>query len=258
TKVFDTASKVSWDGIVQSSNPAGFIAGTLTSGNHLGLSAALEALETQGLLKLLAEPNLVAMSGEKAEFLAGGQYPYTVAQAGGGSAVNTVQFQPYGISVQFLPYVISQDKIRLVVQPEVSELDFSSIPTGTTQPAITTRKAKTTVELAPGESFMIAGLMTDRLNSSISQIPGASEIPILGALLRSTAYKRGETELVIAITPYIVDPLKSSDIKMPGDDMRPASDMEMFFYGALGTLSGNTYRTSQTPSLEGPIGFVID
>ena len=105
---------------------------------------------------------------------------------------------------------------------------------------------------------MIAGLLQDRLNSNISQVPGASEIPILGALLRSTAYNRDETELVIAVTPYIVDPLKGSDVRLPTDDFRPASVMEQFFYGTLGAMSGNSYRLSQTPSLEGPIGFMTD
>jgi pilus assembly protein CpaC len=105
---------------------------------------------------------------------------------------------------------------------------------------------------------MIAGLIQDTLNSNVNQVPGASEVPILGSLLRSTNYKRNETELVIAVTPYIVDPLKSSDVRLPTDDFRPASVMEQFFYGALGSMSGNAYRLSQTPSLEGPIGFMTD
>ncbi len=236
---------------------AGLLFGTATS-NGLSLTGALEALETQGLLKLLAEPDLVAMSGEKAEFLAGGQFPITVPQIGGGTAVNTVQFQPYGVSVQFVPYVLSDDRIRIVVEPEVSEIDESGqIQTGTT-PALITRRAKTTVELAPGESFMIAGLMSDRLNSNISQIPGASEIPILGALLRSTAYQRNETELVISVTPYLVDPLKNSDVRLPSDDFRPASTMEQFFYGSLVSMSGNEYHQAQSPTLEGPLGFITD
>ena len=105
---------------------------------------------------------------------------------------------------------------------------------------------------------MIAGLIQDNMNSSINQVPGASEIPILGSLLRNTSYQRNETELVIAVTPYIVDPMKSTDVRMPTDDFRPASVMEQFFYGALGSMSGNSYRLSQTPSLEGPIGFMTD
>lgn len=105
---------------------------------------------------------------------------------------------------------------------------------------------------------MIAGLIRDQMNSTIEQVPGISEIPVLSALFRSTAYQRNETELVIAVTPYIVDPLKSGDVQLPTDDFRPASMMESFFYGALGSLKGDVRRLSQKPSLEGPIGFMVD
>lgn len=257
-----TASGISngVSGLVHNSNDAGFLMGTLTSGGF-ALSAAIEALETDGLLKILAEPDLVAMSGEKAEFLAGGQFPILVPQFGGtsgGAAIDTVQFQSYGVAVQFVPYVLAGNRVRISVQPEVSEIDQSGLFNTSVAPALVTRRAKTTVELAPGESFMIAGLMSDRLNSSIQQIPGASSIPVLGALLRSTAYQRNETELVIAVTPYIVDPLKSSDIRLPSDDFRPASLMEQFFYGSLGAMSGKEYKNAQMPSLEGPVGFIMD
>jgi len=237
----------------------GVLGGLYQAGN-ISLGGVLEALESNGLLKILAEPNLVAISGEKAEFLAGGEFPIPVSQPGGGTNITTVQFKSYGVAVQFIPYVLSDNRIRIAVEPEVSAIDNSQAVTtnGTTIPALSTRRAKTTVELAQGESFMIAGLISDQLNSTISQVPGASEIPILGALLRSTSYQRNETELVIAVTPYIVDPVKSSDVRLPTDDFRPASVMEQFFYGALGAMSGNTYRISQTPSLEGPIGFMTD
>lgn len=247
--------------ILTTINPSdtGVLSGLLNSGS-LSLSATLEALETEGVFRVLAEPDLVAISGEKAEFLAGGEFPIPVPQIGGGVAVTTVQFKDFGVAVQFIPYVLSENRIRIAVQPEVSEINTALATTvnGNTIPALNTRRAKTTVELAPGESFMIAGLLQDRLNSNISQVPGASEIPILGALLRSTSYNRDETELVIAVTPYLVDPLKSSDVRLPTDDFRPASLMEQFFYGALGSMSGNTYRLSQTPSLEGPLGFMTD
>jgi len=260
---FETGTSTPFPGLTipaEQLTAGGILSGFFRSGDG-GLSAALNALETEGLLKMLAEPNLVAMSGEKAEFLAGGEFPVATVQpagTGGGTPLVTVQFQQFGVAVQFIPYVLSENRIRLVVEPEVSQINGSSKINGSDVPSLDTRRAKTTVELAPGESFMIAGLLQDNLNSSISQIPGASEIPILGALFRSTQYQRGETELVIAVTPYIVDPLKSSDIRLPSDDFRPASMMEQFFYGALGSMSGNTYRLSQTPSLEGPIGFMTD
>lgn len=234
--------------------------GAFFDAGSASIGVALEALETQGLFKILAEPNLVAISGEKAEFLAGGEFPIPVQQAGGTTSVTTVQFKNFGVAVQFIPYVLGEKKIRIAVSPEVSEIDSSQSTTanGVTVPGLSTRRAKTTVELAPGESFMIAGLISDSMNTNLGQVPGASEIPILGALLRSTAYQRKETELVIAVTPYLVDPLKSSDVKLPTDDFRPASMMEQFFYGTLGSMSGNAYRTSQTPSLEGPVGFMVD
>jgi len=255
--IFDVGSATPGiNGFVHSTTDSGFMVGTLTRGNF-DLSLELEALETEGVYKLLAEPDLVAISGEKAEFLAGGQFPVATAQASGAGTINTTTFQNYGISVQFLPLVLSDNRIRISVDPEVSEIDksFETATSGT--PGLTTRHAKTTVELAPGESFMIAGLTNDNVNSSISQIPGASSIPILGSLLRQTTYSRDENELIIVVTPYIVDPLKNSDIKLPSDDFRPPSLMEQFFYGELSSMSGSDYRISKTP-LEGPLGFITD
>jgi pilus assembly protein CpaC len=242
-------------------NTQGLIIGRVTNGNKTVLAGALQALEQDGLFKLLAEPNLVAISGEQAEFLAGGEIPLPVPQGGSatGSANITIEYKPYGVAVRFKPFVLSENRIRMEVQPEVSELDPGNGVNfgGFTVPALTTRRANTTVELAPGESFMIAGLLKDRSQASLEQLPGVKELPVLGALFRSTEFQRNETELVIAVTPYIVDPLKSSDVKLPTDNFRPASQMEMFFYGALGSLSGNAQTISQTP-VEGPIGFMTD
>jgi pilus assembly protein CpaC len=261
---FETGTTTPFPGLTVPSadlTSGGLISGVIRSSAG-GLSAALNALETEGLLRILAEPDLVAMSGERAEFLSGGEFPVPTIQSGssGTAPITTVQFQQFGVAVQFVPYVLSDNRIRLNVQPEVSQIDASESTTvnGTVIPGLDTRRAKTTVELAPGETFMIAGLLQDNLNSSISQVPGASEIPILGSLLRNTSYTRNETELVIAVTPYLVDPLKASDIRMPTDDFRPASVMEQFFYGTLGAMSGNSYRLSQTPSVEGPLGFMTD
>lgn len=226
--------------------------------NGNGIAASIDALERDGLFKTLAEPNLVALSGEKAEFLAGGEFPIPVSQQ---ADVVTVEYKPFGVAVDFTPYVLSENRIRIQVQPEVSDISNEQtiqIGPNITLPSFTTRRASTTVELAPGESFMIAGLIQDSLTSTINQVPGLSEIPILSSLFRSTSYQRAETELVLAVTPYMVDPLRSSDIKMPTDDFRPASFMENVFYGALGTISGDVLRLSQTPSVEGPIGFMVD
>ncbi len=237
--------------------------GVAAAGWRSGDKAAigvLKALERDGLFKLLAEPNLVAVSGEQAEFLAGGEIPIPVPQAGGGGSSITIEYKPFGVAVKFRPFVLNETRIRMEVQPEVSELDTANalVIEGFTIPAITTRRAKTTVELAPGESFMIAGLIKDQVRSQVDQLPGMKELPILGALFRSTEFRRNETELVIAVTPYMVDPMKSSNVRLPTDNFTPASQMEMMFYGALGSLTGNVPQMSQTPSVEGPIGFMVD
>ncbi len=225
--------------------------------NNLDFGAQVDALEENGMLKILAEPSLTSLSGEEAQFLAGGEFPIPVPQQLGGTGTNTitVQYKPYGVALKFVPYVLSKNRIRIQVQPEVSDISpENSINTGGfTIPSFVTRRTSTTVELAPGESFMVAGLLRDDMTNKISQLPGANEIPVLGALFRSTAYQRRETELVIAVTPYIVDPVRDSDIKMPTDDFRPASFMESVFFGALGSSRGG-----KDPSLEGPAGFMTD
>ncbi len=222
-----------------------------------GIAAAINALERDGLFKTLAEPNLVAISGERAEFLAGGEFPIPVPQD---DQTITIQFRPFGVSVAFTPFVLSENRIRVQVEPEVSETSTANqIEVGNfVVPSLVTRRASTTIEMAPGESFMIAGLIQDTLRTTIDQVPGLSEIPILSSFFRNSGYERNETELVLSVTPYIVDPVKPENVKLPTDDLRPASFMETVFYGALGSRHNGEYRLSQTPSLEGPIGFMVD
>jgi len=232
-------------------NSYGFISGQ-TPGST-GIGGQLEALERNGMVKILAEPNLTALSGEEAQFLAGGEFPVPVPQDGG---TTTIEYKPFGVALKFTPYVLSPNRIRIQVNPEVSEVSNQNsfvTSSGFTAPSIITRRASTTVELAPGESFMIAGLMRDDVSTSIDQLPGAGDIPVLGALFRSTAFKRNESELVISVTPYLVDPVKGSDIKLPTDDYRPASFMESIFFGALSST-----RNERDPSAEGPVGFMTD
>ncbi len=231
-----------------------------SNSNHR-VGAVINALERDGLIKTLAEPNLVAVSGEQADFLAGGEIPVvtpSVATTGAASSA-TVEYKPFGVSVKFTPDVLSENRIRMLVQPEVSEISTANsvVMSGFTIPSITTRRARTTVELAPGESFMIAGLIKDNTKASIDQLPGLKELPVLGALFRSTEFQRNESELVITVTPYIVDPLKASEVKAPTDDFRPASQMEMFFYGALGAITTDEH-SAKVPQLEGPTGFMVD
>ncbi len=226
----------------------------LVKRGDFGVAGMIEALQKDGLFKVIAEPNLTTVSGETANFLAGGEFPIVTTTAN----TTTTQFKQFGVSLAFTPYVLSNNRIRLTVAPELSEIDISRVATTNGTPSVTTRRAKTTVELAPGEAFMVAGLIRDRINSQISSVPGLAEIPIISALMRSTAYEREESELVIAVTPYIVDPVVNSDVRMPTDEFRTPSVMEMFFYGALGSMSGNADKIGQTPVLEGPIGFMTD
>ena len=262
--VSSTSSTTGSNGSVTSSTTGGFQFKGLQQGSDAfadaaiyskgstGVGAALEALERDGLVKVLAEPTLTALSGEEAQFLAGGEFPIPVPQQYGQI---TLEYKPFGVSLKFIPYVLSKNRIRIQVQPEVSEISTQNQVniSGYVAPSIVTRRASTTLELAPGESFMLAGLLQDDMSSTIDQLPGAGDIPILGALFRSTAYQRKETELVIAVTPYIVDPIRDADVKLPTDDLRPATFLESIFFGALASSKG-----TKDPSLEGPAGFMTD
>ena len=172
-----------------------------------GLGAVVKALSTKGLFQSLAEPNLIALNGKEASFLAGGEYPYPVVQPGSGGASSvTIQFKEFGVRLHFTPTVLGGDLINLKVRPEVSSLDFSNAITlnGFRVPALATRRTETEVELQNGQTFAIAGLMNNTVNSSMQKIPGIGDIPILGYLFRSRAYQKNQTELVVIITPTIV------------------------------------------------------
>jgi pilus assembly protein CpaC len=171
-----------------------------------GLGAVVKALSTRGLFQSLAEPNLIATNGKEASFLAGGEYPYPVAQASGGGTTVTIQFKEFGIRLNFTPTVLGGDLIHLKVKPEVSALDFANAVSleGFRIPALSTRRTETEVELRDGQTFAIAGLMNNTLTNSVSKIPGIGDIPILGLLFKSRAYQKNQTELVVMITPTIM------------------------------------------------------
>ncbi|MBA3888339.1 MAG: type II and III secretion system protein family protein, partial [Acidobacteria bacterium] len=171
-----------------------------------GLGAVVKALQNKGLFQSLAEPNLVALNGREASFLAGGEYPYPVVQPGSGGNSVTIMFKEFGVRLNFTPTVLGGDLIHLKVRPEVSSLDFSNAITlqGFRVPALSTRRTETEVELRDGQTFAIAGLMNNTLNSTMSKIPGIGDIPILGMLFRSKAHQKNQTELVVMITPTIV------------------------------------------------------
>jgi len=196
-------------------------------GKFLGLDigAALDLAETQGLVTTLSQPNLTALSGETAEFLAGGEFPIPLAQ---GLGTTTIEYKNYGVSLAYTPTVLANGRISMRVRPEVSELSSQGAITlnGFEVPALTTRRAETTIELGSGQSFMIAGLLSNSATNTIDKAPGLGDIPILGNLFRSTTYRKGETELVIVVTPYLVKPVDGNDIKLPTDGFRKPSEFQ--------------------------------
>lgn len=203
----------------------------------LSIDATLNALESRGLSKTLAQPTLIALSGEKASFLAGGEFPVPVVQGGGagtgGTPPITVQFKPFGVSLAFTPTVLSDKTISLVVEPEVSQIDPSASLTlgNITIPGIRTRRASTTLELRDGESFAIAGLLQKDFKTTVDQIPLLGSIPILGALFRSTSFQKDQTELLIVVTPHLVAPLKPGQVRLPTDAVKDPSEAETFLLG---------------------------
>jgi pilus assembly protein CpaC len=207
-------------------------AGTLFSVSCKGLSfdGLINALVQENLARILAEPNLTAMSGQPASFLAGGEFPIPVGQQNGEV---TIEFKQYGVKLTFVPTVLSSGRINLHVSPEVSELtqqgavQLTAGNSTISVPALTVRRAETTIEVGSGQSFAIAGLLLDTIQDSPSGLPLLSKIPVLGALFRSDSYQRQETELVVLVTPYIVRPVSDPTVlRVPGQDYQPPSDLE--------------------------------
>ncbi len=179
----------------------------------LNVTAILDALADDGLVTILAEPNLTALSGETASFHAGGEFPVQVAH--GVPPTFSIEFHPFGISLSFTPTVIGENRIQLRVAPEVSSLDFDIALNGT--PGRSVRRTETTIELASGQSFVIAGLLSQSTSENLSKTPGIGDIPILGALFKSEQFRRNETELIIIVTPYLVRPISDQKIPLPTD-----------------------------------------
>jgi pilus assembly protein CpaC len=189
-----------------------------------GIGATIKDLQTKGILQILAEPNLTTLHGKTARFLAGGEFPYPIVQPGGAGSVPTVtvQFRPYGVKLEFTPFVNSDGSIRLKVAPEVSALDYTNevVIAGYALPALSTRKAETEVELKDGQSFGISGILDNRITDSLSKMPGIGDIPILGQLFRSKNLNHSTMELIVIVTPKIIDSLS-------GPGMPPPSTPEM-------------------------------
>lgn len=200
------------------------------------LLISLQALEQEGAAQILAEPNIVAMSGQEASFLVGGEFPVPVAQTGGNVAgAITIQFKEFGVGMTFTPTVLSSDRINLRIALEVSDIDFNTGTTvlGTTVPGIRTRRVATTIELGDGNSFAIAGLLQNDITTLVSQLPGLGNIPILGALFRSTQFERKETELVIIITPRLIKSTDRNNLASPTENYTPPDVWDQFLYGRI-------------------------
>ena len=214
------------------------------------VNALINALAEDNLVRVLAEPNLTAISGESASFLAGGEFPIPVGQA---NNTVTIEFKQYGVALAFVPTVVSDRQIRLRVRPEVSELtqqgavQISAGNNSIQVPALTVRRADTTVELGSGQSFAIAGLLQYNSSTMASYVPMLGDVPVLGELFRSNGFQRNETELVIIVTPYLIDPVNSPDtMHLPGEVVRMPGDIELL-------LSRRTGRPSRP--VAGEAGF---
>jgi pilus assembly protein CpaC len=211
----------------------------------MDIASAIDAAETDGLVTTLAEPNLTALSGETASFLAGGEIPIPIAQ---GLGQVTVEYKQYGVSLAFTPTVLSSGRISLRVRPEVSQLSSAGTVTlnGFTIPGIVTRRAETTIELGSGQSFMIGGLLNNNIANSTDKVPGIGALPVIGALFRSNSFRRQQTELVIVVTPYLVKPVDASQIKLPTDGFKAPSDAERW-------LLGSTFKGDSGARRPGPV-----
>lgn len=241
----------------------GLIGGNYTNSRG-SYTALLDALDSEGLGTVLAEPNLIATSGETASFLVGGEYPYPVPQ----DQNITIEFKKFGISLAFTPTVLASGQIALKVKPEVSQLDYSNalkyqVGNNSTVeiPSIQTRVVETAVELGSGQGLAIAGLLSSTLTNSYSDLPGITSIPIIGALFRSSQFQRNQTELVVIVTPYIVEPTSDPDaLKLPTDRLRHASALEALLYRRLNRpgVAIENVNMVDTEQLYGAAGFNVE
>jgi pilus assembly protein CpaC len=236
----------------------GTITGVFNHGDW-SLTAKLDALQKKGLVRTLAEPNLVALSGDTASFLAGGEFPIPVAQAApsGGYTSVTVEYKNYGVGLSFTPTVITRDTVNLVVLSEVSSIDSSLAvrANGFDIPALKTRRAKTTVELRDGQSFAIAGLLQDDFTNGTKQFPFLGDVPILGNLFRSASYQHYQTDLVVMITVHLVTPTVARNLATPLDSLVLPTQAEHF--GLDGRVEGSNSAPSDTQKPKDNQGFVL-
>lgn len=233
--------------------------GELITGG-LDLNYAIDALDQEGFIKVLAEPNLTALTGQTANFLAGGEFPVPIPSRDGLG----IEYREFGVKLEFTPTVMSTGRISMHVKPEVSDLSSAGAirVQGISVPSISTRRAETTVELGSGQSFAIAGLIENNLVQDSNKLPGLGDIPILGALFRSDEFRREETELLIVVTPYVVRPVSDRKMKLPTDRYVAPSDMERYMLGKswaeTQALPTPEPTANAGPALKGRAGFRLD
>lgn len=221
----------------------------------------ISALETKGLARRLAEPNLTTLSGDAARFLAGGEFPVPIpTQTQNGFPTITIDYKKFGVELAFVPTVLSRGVINLRVEPSVSELDFANAVTiqGTTVPALTRRDARTTVELRDGQSFAIAGLLQTRNRQDVSQLPWIGSVPVIGSLFSSKSYQQEETDLVIIVTPRLVAPAApGQQLASPLDSRLPANDVDFFLNGQMEVRKRYHDYVNSGGEVKGPYGHII-
>lgn len=245
-------------------DPSTNISRTKTSAGVFGFSFGsgglqvdllLEALETKGMVRTLAEPNIVAISGQDAEFLAGGEYPIPVVEDGSVK----IEYRPFGVELLFKPTIVSGDLINLELGATVSAIDPTVAVTanGITVNGFSVRRAITTVEMRDGESFAIAGLLQEDFNDLVGQVPWLGDVPVLGSLFRSTDFERRQSELVIIVTPHLVVPTKGDALALPTDRMRIPTERELFLFGRVEGRQGAAGQVAQQ-DLQGSLGYVVE
>lgn len=239
-------------------NNGAFLFGFNAGGVEVGI--LMEALESRGVVRTLAEPNLTALSGQEAKFLAGGEYPVPVSQTEGSIAV---EYKPFGVELNFVPRVVDTDVINLELVAAVSSIDPSNGITanGFSIDAFRRRETSTTVEMRDGESFAIAGLLSDDFTDLNGQVPWIGDVPILGALFRSAEYARRQTELVIIVTPHLVTPTRGEALALPTDRVQPPTERDLFLFGRVASdeapTTGGAGEVARQ-DFSGSYGYVLD
>jgi pilus assembly protein CpaC len=233
------------------------------------VAATLRAMESAGVVRTLAEPNLTAISGESATFISGGEFPIptgvtcqTTTSGAIGQCVQTVSFKKFGISLNFTPVVLTEGRISLRVMTEVSEVSAENALTGgaggTTIPSIKTRRAETTLEIPSGGSMAMAGLIQEQTKQAVNGLPGLNELPVLGALFRSQDFVNNETELMVLVTPYIVRAVAQKELSRPDDGFAPASDSQSTLLAQINRIYGISGRVEPAGNYQPNFGFIID